>query len=141
MVRSEWAIRHGIQNSPRPVALANLTDLCVRVLEPLRKFLGKPVTILSGYRNHEVNAAIGGARASQHMAEDGAAADLVVSGMVNEDVVLVIVRLGLPFDQMILEFPPDGWVHVSHGPRNRRETLTATRSAGGTVYANLHVVA
>jgi len=109
------------------------------VLEPLRLFHGNPITILSGYRSPEVNEAIGGSSASQHMCLDGAATDLIIARYPNLDTINAIFRLGLPFDQLILEFGERGWVHVSHGPRNRREVLSATRSGGGVVYGPLRI--
>ena len=139
LTRSQWAIRHGVANEPSPQALARLTDLCVAVLEPLRTFRAMPVMILSGYRNPEVNAAIGGSPTSQHMAEDGAAADIMIAGLTNAEILKAVVVLGLPYDQLIEEF--GSWVHVSHGPRNRRQVLSARRTSGGTVYEPLKVAA
>jgi len=52
--------------------------LCVRFLEPLRRAFG-PVTIVSGYRHHDYNRSIGGARRSFHVwsaDREGIAVDL-----------------------------------------------------------------
>lgn len=137
LTRSEWATRRGVDNTPFPEQIARLEQLCIHILEPLRTYKGKPITILSGYRNHQVNAAIGGAPDSQHQANDGAAADIVMPDLDPIDVVQAIVLLGLPFDQLIEELGT--WCHVSYGPRNRREILRATRSSGGIVYTPLEV--
>ena len=48
-------------------------------LQILRNYIGKPITINSGYRSEEYNASIGGAKNSQHIM--GRAADIVVKGM------------------------------------------------------------
>lgn len=53
----------------------NLIDM----LEWLRKFYHRPITILSGYRSPAYNARVGGAKHSQHLL--GNAADIVVKGV------------------------------------------------------------
>lgn len=102
-----------------------LRALCAAVLDPLREAVG-PVTVTSGWRSAARNAAVGGATGSQH--ERGEAADVVVSGMTPRDVARRVIDLGLPFDQLIWypDEPRGGWVHVSHGPRHRRQVLRAT---------------
>ncbi|HHU77166.1 MAG TPA: DUF882 domain-containing protein [Firmicutes bacterium] len=47
-------------------------------LQALRDKVGRPVVILSGYRNPAHNKAVGGSPGSQHLL--GRAADIVVSG-------------------------------------------------------------
>lgn len=131
MLRSETAARAGISNLPTEQRiLDNLMALCAHILDPLRDALG-PVNVISGYRTEVVNAMVGGSRTSQHM--DGEAADLSVSGHTLDDVFLWI-RGNAPYDQVLREFPPGGWVHVSYGPRNRRQALLATKRDGQTVY-------
>lgn len=56
----------------------NLRELA-RHLEALRAILGRPVTILSGYRCPEHNRKVDGAPMSQHTM--GLAADVMVKGM------------------------------------------------------------
>ena len=51
----------------------------VELLQNIRDFFGKPVTITSAYRNAKYNAEVGGAKNSQHMY--GTAADIVVKGV------------------------------------------------------------
>ena len=66
-------------NDPvRPGAqeLANLTELCNTVLEPLRMQLGRPLVITSGFRSTSHNQKIGGAKGSMHCL--GIAADISV---------------------------------------------------------------
>ena len=72
---------------------------------------------------------------SQHRL--GQAADIVVPGLSTIQVVQTIVKLGLPFDQLIEEF--GRWVHVSHCGIRRGETLRALRLNGKTVYNHLEV--
>lgn len=51
-------------------AIPALKELCEHVLEPMREKYG-PCRVLSGYRHRSYNAAIGGARYSQHIYDDG----------------------------------------------------------------------
>ncbi len=126
MLESQTARRKGIaeQFTPPPEVVTNLKALCKNILQPLRDTLGGPIKISSGYRCPRLNKAIGGAKNSQHMA--GEAADIQGIGMTNKQLFNKIKQLGLPFDQMIWEFGNDqnpAWVHVSFGPRNRRQII------------------
>ena len=135
--KSQSALRLGIDNTPPPVAVDNLTQLVVNVLQPLREHYGVPLRISSGYRSPALNKAIGGARNSDHMT--GCAADIEVVGIPNPTLAAYI-RDTLPFTQLILEFytpgiPNSGWVHVSYDRTNlRKQVLTAIRADSGTVY-------
>lgn len=94
-----------------------------KILDPLREAYGKPIIVGSGYRCPKLNKAIGGATSSQHM--KGEAADIkTVQDTPEENKKLydLIIELNLPFDQLINEFNYD-WIHVSFGPRNRRQKL------------------
>jgi hypothetical protein len=139
MTRSEAAARLGVANTPTPDALENLKALCSNVLQPLRDSMGKPMRVNSGYRGPQVNRAVGGSSTSQHC--KGEAADIEVDGFDNKKLAELIVSMGLPFDQIILEFykpgdPNSGWVHVSHKRegKQRGEVLRAVRQNGKTVY-------
>ena len=111
---SDYAARHGLDNTPENDHLLNLRRLAA-FLEALRAVLGKPVSINSAYRSPEVNAAIKGSKTSQHC--HGTAADIRVAGMVPEQVVKRIIASALPYDQVIREFSDPvrggGWTHVS----------------------------
>ena len=123
-VASQTATRKGIDNTPPAEAVDYLKSLCEAVLEPLRQQLG-PVRISSGYRCPALNFAIGGSANSQHV--KGQAADILVPGRpLNE--VFNWIYSNSPYDQLIREFPPAGWVHVSYiGEPPRREALIALR--------------
>ena len=132
---SQTATRHGMteQFAPSPEVVANLQHHALKILEPLRAALqkkGKQLVITSGYRCERVNAKIGGAKNSQHI--KGQATDIQVSGMKNEDLILLIVALKLPFDQLIEEF--GSWVHVSSASSPRQQILSARKVNGKTVY-------
>ena len=118
-----------LDNTPGPKVTESLRALATDILQPLRDAVGVPVNVTSAYRHPDVNKAVGGAKTSQHVL--GEAADIVVAGMSPREVCETIIALNLPFDQLISEF--GRWTHVSRGPRNRRQVLTATRSKAGKV--------
>lgn len=117
-------------NVPNEAEVASLRSLAELILQPLRNALGKPVRVNSAFRSEAVNRAVGGTATSQHRL--GQAADIYVPGMTSAELAKKIVALGLPFDQVIEEF--GSWVHVSYGPRHRRQQLTAVKRSGKTVY-------
>lgn len=126
--KSSTATRLGIDNTPPPEVVKNITDLVGLILQPLANEFGQ-VVINSGYRCPALNTAVNGAKTSQHL--DGLAADIEVPGMSNYDLACYI-RDNFKFDQLILEFytPGDessGWVHISIAGKegkNRNECLT-----------------
>ncbi len=85
----------------------SILALVKNVLQPLRDAWGKPLHINSGYRCEKLNAAVGGVPTSQHV--KGEAADIAAENPV--ELARLAVKLGLPFDQMIL-YPT--FVHFSH---------------------------
>ena len=134
--KSQTAIRRGINNNPTLAHRLAMAALCNAILEPVRAHFDKPVKISSGYRSKALNAAVGGSNSSQHSL--GEAADIEITGIDNRRLAKWI-EANCPFDQIILEGasrsdPNAGWVHVSHGPRNRRQTLTATFRGGKATY-------
>lgn len=134
MTKSATAQRKGIKNDPSIQVCKALTALIEKVLDPLREAYGKPIIVTSGYRCEKLNKAVGGAASSQHV--KGEAADIrSVQDTPEENKKLfdLIVKLGLPFDQLINEYGYD-WVHVSYGPRHRRQKLRAVRKNGRTQY-------
>lgn len=137
MVKSETALRRGMDNTPGETEIGNLRVLCERVLQPVRDHFAKGVKVNSGYRSPEVNAAVGGSKTSDHCR--GQAADIEIPGVANADLAQWIAD-NLDYTQLILEFytpgvPDSGWVHVSYDPKDlKKQNLTATRKDGKTVY-------
>ena len=64
LTHSYAAVENGLDNSPSETELAALKRLAVNVLEPLRKCLGAPIIVTSGFRNPAVNRLVGGVAAS-----------------------------------------------------------------------------
>jgi len=137
MVKSETALRHGLDNTPGEVEIENLRVLCEKVLQPVRDHYGRGVKVNSGFRHPEVNAAVGGSKTSDHC--KGQAADIEIPGVPNAELAKWISE-NLQFTQVILEFytpgvPDSGWVHVSYNPADlKKQQLTASRVDGKTVY-------
>ena len=133
-LKSATATRLGIDNTPDEKVLNCIQALVDNVLEPLRAHYGRPIIITSGYRCPTLNKAVGGSSTSQHAI--GQAVDIRSvsdSREDNKELFDMIREMKLPFDQLINEFGYD-WVHVSFGPRNRRQVLKAEKSGGKTVY-------
>ena len=141
LCRSNTAVRLGIDNSPSELMRTNLEALVEHVLDPLRAKWGAPIIVTSGYRCPALNKAVGGASSSQHTL--GEAADIRTlsdSRADNKRLLDLLLRLKLPLDQVINEYPdsqgrPD-WIHVSYTTRraNRGSRLVAVRQGGKTVY-------
>lgn len=139
MIKSETALRHGMDNTPSQAIISNLQVLALSVLQPVRDHFARGVKVNSGYRSPEVNAKVGGSRTSDHC--KGMAADIEIPGVPNHELASWI-RDNLSYTQLILEFytpgvPDSGWVHVSYDPAElKKQDLTAVRQNGKTVYLN-----
>lgn len=108
----------GLDNTPGYAVQCNLIDLCFEVLEPVRKLLGCPIVVSSGYRSYEVNQAVGGKETSQHL--DGNAADIIPK---SGDLMTNYQRIkdsAIQYDQLILE---PGWIHISTAHKPRRQAF------------------
>jgi len=109
LTHSEVAARNGWDNSPTQEEISNLQRLAY-LLEKVKEAVGgKPVMINSGFRNKQVNDAVGSKDSSQHRI--GCAADIRVPGMTPRQVVEACITASVLFDQIILEF--DAWTHIS----------------------------
>ena len=73
-IRSNTALRRGIDNTPGDYELSNMNNIAVNLFEPLREWVGGPIKITSFFRCEELNKAIGGSSRSQHC--QGRAMDL-----------------------------------------------------------------
>jgi uncharacterized protein YcbK (DUF882 family) len=110
-----------------PANLMANADKVLQNLQVLRDVIGKPITIMSGYRSPERNAAVSGAKKSQHM--EGNAVDIKVKDTDPKDVAKVIEKLisDGKMEQGGLGIYPrasvsEGWVHYdTRGQKARWE--------------------
>jgi len=123
------------KNIPSHLHIENLRRLC-GWLEMLRDEWNRrygegddPIIINSGYRSPQVNAAVGGAKGSNHLT--GCAADIRVAGM-EQALRYAVILLDISdesqedFDELLLERSPKGgyWLHFAVRPpsqENRRK--------------------
>ena len=112
LIKSDTAIKYGINNSPDALTLSRLKELIAKLLNPIREAWGSPILVSSGYRCKELNAKVGGAKTSAHLL--GYAADLIPkNGRIKEFIAFVqnfLRTKGISFDQCIDEY--GRWVHV-----------------------------
>jgi len=124
----------GLPNVPEAAARSNLVELVRVALDPLRRHLGKPVRVRSGFRSLQVNRAVGGSPRSAHLT--GEAADLKVTGLSSLELLEAVLAAGLDFDQVIAYAPERGG-HVHLGIRagaaglHRRQLLLAPAGQSG----------
>lgn len=127
---SDYAIKHGIDNTLPSIYYGNAQNLCKYVLEPTRLHFGQPLIITSLYRGQKVNDGVGGSETSDHLyAKAGDIKFKTISLMALAE----YIRDNLDFDQVILE---ENWVHCGfrYG-NNRKEVLT---KKNGVYIAGLH---
>ncbi len=136
LIKSDTAIRRGINNNPNAGQIENLKLLCENILQPVRDHFGR-VKVTSGFRSPELCVAIGSSVNSQHAKAE--AADFECPGVDNAELADWIHR-ELPYDQLILEFytpgePNSGWIHCSWiADKPRASYLWAYKSEGKTKY-------
>ena len=129
LVASQVATRKGIDNTPAPAIVANLTRLAT-LLEQVRALVGAPIAISSGYRSPALNKAVSGATNSAHVL--GLAADISTAKLAPKALALLIRQSGIIFDQLIYE---GTWVHIAlSAGAPRRQVLTAKFAGGGVTY-------
>lgn len=74
--KEEFDCRDG---SAMPAKVLENVKIVAKQLQILRDFVGKKITINSGYRSEKYNKKVGGAPKSQHL--QGKAADITIEGM------------------------------------------------------------
>ena len=143
---SATARKHGIVNEPPAEVVANLKALCEHTLEPLRKALGLPIIINSGYRCKALNdLMVHQSRKSQHM--NGQAADFYVGctyGTKHSDshrerliraFKTIILDEQIGFDQLII-YPT--FIHVSYVSSGTNRAKITKASSNGKYHALSH---
>ena len=135
LIKSNTALRLGIDNTPSKEGIMKLTILATSVLQLLRDRIGA-LRITSGYRAPQLNTAIGGSNKSQHTKCEAVDIQYVKRGrMDNLMIYQALIDLDIDFDQCILEFGDStatsdptspAWIHLSYKiTDNRRQVLVA----------------
>lgn len=157
-IKSQTALRLGIDNSPPSELLPSMIAVAANILEPCRANWARPIIASSWYRCEELEKAICwngrtdsafGRWCVRHDLEisdenwkkyflkkshsKGEAVDFEVPYVANIRLARWI-EANLEFDQLILEFwnpddPRGGWVHCSFAEKwNRKQILTIDKS-------------
>jgi zinc D-Ala-D-Ala carboxypeptidase len=125
---SSTALALGIPNTPTPEHLENLKKLAAH-MEQVRALFDKVIEITSGYRNPQINRAVGGVPNSAHAL--GFAADFHVHGISDLEAAKHIRDSDLEFDQLIYE--KNRCVHLSVDPQMRRQVKRQPGGPGSKV--------
>ena len=121
-----------IDNSVPDDLMPNIQLTAIK-LELVRKALGSPIIITSGYRCPKLNARVGGVSTSAHT--KGLAVDFHSSYGTPKQICQRLINVGVQFDKLIQEH--NQWVHIGFSPTNNRQiVLTAIKQGGKTVYLN-----
>ena len=83
LIKSDTAVRKGINNNPNAGQIEKLKDLCENILQPVRDHFGR-VKVTSGFRSEDLCLAIGSSRNSQHAKAE--ACDFECVGVDNAEV-------------------------------------------------------
>lgn len=118
MIASDTARIRKIDNTPTPAVKVKLERLCKEILQPIRDKYGHAITVTSGYRSPKLNAAVGGAKNSQHMT--GEAADIKCTATSKATLFNLIKGMiaskEIKVGQLIWEYgtkKEPNWIHVS----------------------------
>jgi len=136
LIKSDTAIRKGIDNNPNADQVEKLKTLCETILQPVRDHFGR-VKVTSGYRSSDLCLAIGSSVNSQHAKAE--AADFEVMGTDNAELADWIHK-NLDYNQLILEYYKvgennSGWINCSICDKDaRKQFLHAYRYEGKTKY-------
>lgn len=129
---STTALSMGIENTPTAEHLLNIQNLAAQ-MELVRALFKRRIEITSGYRNPQVNAAVGGVPNSAHAL--GHAADFHVEGFTDLAAAKVIRDSPIKFDQLIFE--KNRCVHISFDPAMRQQVLRQPGGPGSPVHVGL----
>jgi putative chitinase len=132
LTHSDTAIELKIANDPTPEHLENLKHLADR-MEAVRALFDKPIRINSGYRNPQLNKAVGGVSNSAHA--QGHAADFHVDGLDDLTAAKRIRDSELEFDQLIYEL--GRCVHISFDPAMRQQVMRQPGGPGSQCFNGL----
>lgn len=120
MVKSDTADRLKIDNTPNEEQLENIKFVAEQ-LQILRNCYKKPIYITSGFRNEELNNAVGGSSTSFHL--KGLAVDINQGTRTRNknlfELIRSLMKVGLLVDQLINEHNYS-WIHIGFKQDNPR---------------------
>jgi hypothetical protein len=152
LIKSDTALRLGIENKPTALVQANLSKLAYG-LETVRAVLGNPIHVNDAYRCEALEKVLaradylGWCKLHKRTIDDaswaeyfagkqhpkGYAADFVCPAFgTPEQIVKAIVASGIVFDKVIME---GTWVHISFAPAAREIAMIATFKDGIPSYS------
>lgn len=108
-------------NVPDKVAEANLIQLVENILDPLRGLYGKPIKVNSGYRSKLVNAAVGGAKNSDHLF--GLAADITAGNKTENCILFQLIRDKIPAWRQLIDEKDYTWIHISFNEKDNKKQI------------------
>jgi len=115
---SDTAIRLGIKNEMPIEYLPRLQYLVTNMLQPLRDKFGS-LKITSGYRSVKLCLAIGSDQNSNHTKATTADVEPLEPGITNL-MLFEYIEKNMEYYELIAEYFPNGWVHVSVVENNDR---------------------
>ena len=118
-IRSDMALRRGINNIPNKLQLVNIERLARMVMQPIRNRFGA-IRITSGYRCQELNKAIGSTLSSLHVSGHACDFEPVDNKIKLIDVIKWIVD-NLEYRELIAEYFPHGWIHIAYSSVNSKK--------------------
>lgn len=121
---SKTAIKKKIANNPS-FEIVHCLERFGLLLDRIREAYGKPIYISSGYRNEELNKAVGGVEGSGHLY--GWCADLQVAGNLREFANFVKAFLdenNIKFDELLYEKSGKSeWLHFAWKGKEGRQRM------------------
>lgn len=123
-IKSQTAVRNGIENIPSEIQLHNMKLVADACFEPLRTWYGKPLKVSSFFRCDELNKKVGGAKASQHT--QGKAIDIDTGSKEENEKLFEWAKANLKYDQLINEYN-FSWIHISFDLGHNRNQIVVVK--------------
>lgn len=124
LTRSSVAVAKNIDNTPNDEQLLNIQHLITNLLDVIREIWGGPIIVNSGFRNEQLNKAVGGVPTSNHL--NGEAAD-ITTGSIQGNLELFEKLSDIPveYDEIINE-KGGKWLHVAlrRNGNNRKKYIS-----------------
>ena len=122
LIRSDTALKLNIDNTPPNDRIwKNLELLTINCLQLIRDRFGA-LRVTSGYRSPELCVAIGSSINSNHTR--GQSADIKpCNSKIKLIDILNYIYINISFRELILEYPPRGWIHVTYREGGNTNTL------------------